>query len=78
MKQTILLKITSRKFLLTVGAVCTALGGALSGQLPWTQAVWGIIVAVLGYTGIEGARDIRATIPRRSATVAPPGAPLEW
>lgn len=52
-------KLKSRKFLLTLGAVMVAVGSALTGDTAWSQAVWAVIVAVLGYVGIEGIRDIR-------------------
>ena len=54
------MRFTSRKFLLTVGAVLVAVGSALHGDTTWSQAVWATVAAVLGYVGIEGARDIKA------------------
>ncbi len=55
------MKFTSRKFLLTLGAVLVAVGSALNGEITWSQTVWASVTAVLGYVGIEGARDIKAT-----------------
>lgn len=55
------MKFTSRKFLLTVGATLVAVGSALGGEISWSQAIWATVTAVLGYVGIEGARDIKAT-----------------
>ena len=54
-------KFTSRKFLLAVGAILVAVGGALSGETTWSQATWATVAATLGYLGVEGARDIRLT-----------------
>ena len=54
------MKFTSRKFLLTLGAVMVAVGSALSGEITWSQTVWATVTAVLGYVGIEGVRDIKA------------------
>ncbi|OPZ83917.1 MAG: hypothetical protein BWY76_02066 [bacterium ADurb.Bin429] len=55
------MKFTSRKFLLTLGVVMVAVGGALTGEITWSQTVWATVTAVLGYVGIEGVRDIKAT-----------------
>jgi ABC-type protease/lipase transport system fused ATPase/permease subunit len=54
------MKFTSRKFLLTLGAILGIIGAALTGEITWAQAVWPIILAVLGYVGIEGVADIKA------------------
>ena len=51
-------RLTSRKFLLTLGAILTALGAGFSGQMDWAQVILAIVVSVLGYIGIEGAADI--------------------
>ena len=55
--QELIKKFSSRKFLLTLGAVLTALGAALSGQIEWTQAITAVVIAILGYVGVEGAAD---------------------
>ena len=54
-------RIKSRKFLSMVGAVLIACGSALAGQIEWSQAVWAVLLAVLGYMGVEGIADIKAT-----------------
>ena len=51
-------RLTSRKFLLTLGAILTALGAGFSGQMDWAQVILAIVVSVLGYIGIEGAADV--------------------
>lgn len=56
-------KLFSRKFALTLGAVLVAVGGAVTGEATWNQAVWATVTAVLGYVGVEGARDILITRP---------------
>jgi len=50
-------KLTSRKFLFTLGTVLIALGSALKGEIEFGQAIIAIVVAVLGYLGVEGAID---------------------
>ena len=42
---------------MTLGAVLVATGTALTGEVDWTQALIAIVVAVLGYIGVEGAAD---------------------
>jgi hypothetical protein len=56
-------KVFSRKFALTLGAVLVAVGSAVTGETTWNQAVWATVASVLGYVGIEGARDIRIARP---------------
>jgi len=51
-------RLTSRKFLLTLGAILTALGAGFSGQMDWAQVILAIVVSALGYIGIEGAADV--------------------
>jgi len=40
-----------------------AIGSALTGEMQWGQAVWACVVAVLGYVGVEGVRDIKLANP---------------
>jgi len=54
-------KYKSRKFQLAVSAVLIALGSAIGGQIEWSQAITAIVFAVLGYIGVEGIADIKAT-----------------
>lgn len=51
-------KFKSRKFLMALGAVLTALGAALSGTLPWNDAMNAIVAVVIGYGVVEGTRDV--------------------
>jgi len=51
-------RLTSRKFLLALGAILTSLGAGLSGQMDWAQVILAIVVSALGYIGIEGAADV--------------------
>lgn len=50
-------KLTSRKFLLALGASLTALGAALTGELAWNSAVLDIVIVVSAYVGAEGVAD---------------------
>ena len=51
-------KLQSRKFQLAIGSILMSLGGALSGQMDWTQAIIAIVVTSLAYMGVEGAVDV--------------------
>ncbi len=52
-------KFLSRKFLLALGVMLTALGAALTGEQTWTQAIWQMVTAALAYIGVEGALDMK-------------------
>ena len=58
MKQTLIERFTSRKFLLTLGAVLGAVSAGLTGALTWPLAIQAIVVAIvpfiLGQSYIEG------------------------
>jgi hypothetical protein len=56
-------KFTSRKFLVTLGTVMVAAGGAISGQTEWGHALLAIVPVVLAYLGIQGAADVKAGAP---------------
>lgn len=49
---------TSRKFLLAVGAVLTALGAAFAGEVDWDSTLKVILAAVVAYSTAEGAKDV--------------------
>lgn len=58
MKQTLIERFTSRKFLLTLGAVLGAVSAGLTGALTWPLAIQAMVVAIvpfiLGQSYIEG------------------------
>lgn len=58
MKQTLIERFTSRKFLLTLGVVLGAVSGGLTGALTWPQAINAIVLAIIpfvfGQSYIEG------------------------
>ena len=54
----LLTRLTSRKFLLTLLAVSTALTVAAQDGVFTRDEVWTVIVPILSYLGIEGAADI--------------------
>lgn len=56
-------KFKSRKFLAMIGAVLAAVGTALTGQVEWSTALTTILIAVMGYVGIEGAIDYKTARP---------------
>ena len=59
---------TSRKFLLTLGAVLTNIGGALTGDISWNIAIPAITVAVAGWVTAQGKVDAAT----KTAATAPP------
>jgi hypothetical protein len=61
---------TSRKFLLTLGAVLTNIGGGLTGDISWNIAIPAITVAVAGWVTAQGKVDAAT---KNNAPVAPAG-----
>lgn len=47
----------SRKFLLTLGACLSAIGGGLTGAIEWSHAINAIIASVVAYVAAEGTND---------------------
>lgn len=60
MRRTWTERLTSRPFLLTVGAVLTAVGTAVSGETTWFESLAAIVTAVGIFTGGESYRDGQA------------------
>jgi len=54
-------RFTSRKFLLTVAGCFIILLKALGVISLEDEAIWQLITIILGFLGVEGARDIVAT-----------------
>lgn len=48
----------SRKFLLTLGGIFTAVGGALEGVIDWSTAISSIVTLIMAYLGVEGMSDL--------------------
>lgn len=50
-------RLTSRKFLLAVFLIVTAIGSAVFGLIPWETSIETVRNTVLGYLAAEGAVD---------------------
>jgi len=50
-------RLTSRKFLLTLGAILSSFGAAFAGEITWFQAIIAITISTMGYVGVEGYAD---------------------
>ncbi|HEC65359.1 hypothetical protein LCGC14_1296030 [marine sediment metagenome] len=53
-------RFTSRKFLIALGGILTAIGAGLTGVVQWYEALSTIMFIVLGYLGVQGMVDYKA------------------
>lgn len=54
-------RLTSRKFLMTIGAVVALVLMGVTGQMEWNDVMEKMSYLVLGYISIEGGNDIVKT-----------------
>lgn len=48
----------SKKFKVTLAAICTAVAGGLTGELSWEKAIMAILGAIVAYIMAQGLTDL--------------------
>ena len=70
-------KLLSRKLFVAVGAIATAIYAAVTGGVPWAEALPSIAAIVVGYCAAQGWIDAKEVEKILHAESAGPSAPAD-